>query len=38
MMLPSSHLARSKLFSYEEISIRLKNLRDSFCVEGYSVR
>ena len=25
----------NKLYSYKEISIRLKNLRDSFCVEVY---
>ncbi len=37
-MLPHSHFERSKLFSYKEIHIRLKNLTDSFCVEGYSVR
>jgi hypothetical protein len=36
--LPHSHFARSKVFSYKEISIRLKNLRNSFRVEGYSVR
>jgi hypothetical protein len=32
------HFARSKLFSYKEIAIRLKNLRDSFYAEGYSGR
>ena len=37
-LLSHSHFARSKVFSYKEISIRLKNLSDSFCLEGYSVR
>ena len=37
-LLPHSHFAPSKVFSYKEISIRLKNLSDSFCLEGYSVR
>jgi len=37
-LLPHSHFARSKVFSYKGISIRLKNLSDSFCLEGYSVR
>jgi hypothetical protein len=37
-LLPHSHFARSKVFSYKGISIRLKSLSDSFCLEGYSVR
>jgi hypothetical protein len=37
-MLLHSHFARTKLFCYKAIPIKLKNLRDSCCVEGYSVR
>ena len=37
-MLPHSYLARSKLFSNKAIPIKLENLRDSCCVEGYSLR
>ena len=36
-MLPHSYFARSKLFSNKPIPIKL-NLRDSCCVEGYSLR
>ncbi len=37
-LLPHSHFALSELFCYKAIPIKLENLRDSFCVEGYSLR
>jgi len=32
-MLPHSYLARSELFCYKAIPIKLENLRDSCCVK-----